>query len=405
MRLTVELGVFAVATTCAGACTPAASSLHAGPDGSAFSGAPSPAECAALEGFRDEVALGVEVADAVVDVSQRIRGVLFTERANALRASTEPLAAWEQASCVDAEADHTWLHGQLAALERVDGVAVADGTVALWPVLVDADPAWGTADLLLPDLTPATLGVDALDLATPMGAHAALPALDGALVATSAARAGAQIDREVLEVHHKGLEADLEACGAAPEPLPPAPAHIGDDAGQLAQLDTLLGNVDDGDAVVDLIGGAVQTTRPILLEIESLAVWSASETLNDDDRAHIQDTFRELEGELSRIARRTEYAGQKLTDGSGATADVQTADGPHWEDHVVVNLPDLRTHVLGVDTASVDLSTAAGGQAALANIDVAVDTVDGYATDNRAARELLAIERQILDRMRTYVTE
>lgn len=173
----------------------------------------------------------------------------------------------------------------------------------------------------------------------------------------------------------------------------------GDDAAGLAVAENLSAaakslrvaarNTNDGTAVIQTAEGATGEVGNILKRMRELAVQSASETLHDDERTYIQDEFVELAGEVDRIANVTEFNGVALGDGSNATLDVQVGMFNTADDRIAITLGDLTAVTLGVDTTSIDMSTAAGGQAALGTLDTAIDLVNGYRSDYGAAQNRL----------------
>jgi flagellin len=148
-------------------------------------------------------------------------------------------------------------------------------------------------------------------------------------------------------------------------------------------------NTNDGISVVQTAEGATNEVSNILKRMRELSVQSASETLNDDERAYIQDEFEQLSEEVDRIANVTEFNGTALTDGSNATIAVQVGINNTADDQIDVTLGDLTAATLGVDTGSIDLSTAAGGSAGIAAVDTAIDTLNGYRSDLGAVQNRL----------------
>jgi flagellin len=100
---------------------------------------------------------------------------------------------------------------------------------------------------------------------------------------------------------------------------------------------------------------------------------------------------------VDRIANVTEFNGTKLTDGSTASIDVQVGIHNTADDSITLALGDLSAATLGVDTASIDMSTASGASTALTGIDAAIDMVSGYrasygASENRLGNALNNLE-------------
>jgi flagellin len=148
-------------------------------------------------------------------------------------------------------------------------------------------------------------------------------------------------------------------------------------------------NTNDGISLVQTAEGSTSEVANILKRMRELAVQSASETLDDDERAYIQDEFTAISSEVDRIANVTEFNGVSLTDGTNATIGVQVGINNTADDSIDITLGDLSAATLGVDTGSLDLSTSAGAGTAIAAIDTALDTVNGYRSDYGAAQNRL----------------
>jgi len=156
-------------------------------------------------------------------------------------------------------------------------------------------------------------------------------------------------------------------------------------------------NIGDGISMIAVAEGASAEVTSILGRMRELAVQSASETLGDDERQYIQDEYVALAQEVDRIANTTEFNGAPLADGSTTTLAVQVGIHATANDQVDIVMGDLRATTLGVDTGSLDLSTAAGGSAALDVIDAAVESVSSYrslmgASENRLNSALNNLE-------------
>ena len=148
-------------------------------------------------------------------------------------------------------------------------------------------------------------------------------------------------------------------------------------------------NTNDGISVVQTAEGAANETANILKRMRELAVQSASETLDDGERAYIQDEFVQLSEEVDRIANVTEFNGLPLSDGTNAVIQVQVGINNTADDQIAVTLGDLTSATLGVDTGTIDLSTSAGASAALPGLDAALDTVNAYRSEFGAVQNRL----------------
>lgn len=148
-------------------------------------------------------------------------------------------------------------------------------------------------------------------------------------------------------------------------------------------------NTNDGISVIQTAEGATNEVANVLKRMRELAVQSSSETLDDDERAYIQDEYLQLSSEIDRVSATTNFNGINLADGADTTLEVQVGINDSANDRITIELGDLTTSTLGVDTGSVDLSSAAGAQAALTTIDTALDTVNQYRSNYGAVQNRL----------------
>jgi len=157
-------------------------------------------------------------------------------------------------------------------------------------------------------------------------------------------------------------------------------------------------NTNDGISLLSTAEGATQEVGNILKRMRELAVQSSSETLDDDERAYIQDEFTELTEEVDRIADVTEFNGVQLSDGTlTAGVDVQVGTDGSADSRINIELGDITASTLGVDTGSVDLSSSTAAQTAIGTIDTAIDAVSSYrskygAVENRLNSALNNLE-------------
>jgi flagellin len=156
-------------------------------------------------------------------------------------------------------------------------------------------------------------------------------------------------------------------------------------------------NTNDGISVIQTAEGATAEVGNILKRMRELAVQASSETLASTERQYIQDEYLSLESEVERIAQVTEFNGIQLGNGATSVLNVQVGVMDTSNDRLAITLGDLRSTTLGVDSGSIDMSTAAGAQAAITTLDTALDTVNGYrsaygATQNRLDSSLKNLE-------------
>ncbi len=148
-------------------------------------------------------------------------------------------------------------------------------------------------------------------------------------------------------------------------------------------------NINDGVSVVQIAEGATSEVVNVIKRMRELAVQSSSETLDDDERAYIQEEYVQLADEVDRISLSTEFNGTALGDGAVTQLDVQVGINNTANDRISITVGDLRTTVIGIDTGTVDLSTATTAQSAIDTFDTALDTVSSYRSSYGAVQNRL----------------
>ena len=140
-------------------------------------------------------------------------------------------------------------------------------------------------------------------------------------------------------------------------------------------------NTNDGISIIQTAEAATNEVTDMLQRMRELAVQSSSETLDDDERAYIQDEYLELADEITRISSVTQFNGVSLTDNSNTAIEVQVGIQDNADSRISISLIDLRATTLGVDSGALDLSTSSDAQAAITALDTALDSVnEGRAT-------------------------
>jgi len=147
-------------------------------------------------------------------------------------------------------------------------------------------------------------------------------------------------------------------------------------------------NANDGISIIQTAEGAQNEVIDILQRMRELAVQSSSETLQDSERSYIQDEFTSLRSEISRIASVTEFNGITLSNTASNSLNVQVGIQSSAASRISIDLGDLRTSTLGVDT-NISLSAVSVAQSAIDVIDTALDTVNGYRSDLGAVQNRL----------------
>jgi len=154
---------------------------------------------------------------------------------------------------------------------------------------------------------------------------------------------------------------------------------------RMAQRNTL-----DGISMVQTAEGSLSEITSTLSRMRELAVEASSDVLQPTERAYLATEFTTLQAEIQRIADSSSFNGLDLSNGSTASVDVQVGIfNVAAEDRITVSLQDAQSATLGVDTAAVDLGSAANAQTALTAIDTAIDSVNSSRASYGAAQNQL----------------
>ena len=114
---------------------------------------------------------------------------------------------------------------------------------------------------------------------------------------------------------------------------------------QIRGLNQAARNANDGISLAQVTEGAMKSSGDILQRIRELAVQSANATNSSGDRQALNQEVGQLVAELDRIAKTTEFNGQKLIDGSFGTAQFQV--GANANQVIVAATANMRTNVFG----------------------------------------------------------
>ena len=155
----------------------------------------------------------------------------------------------------------------------------------------------------------------------------------------------------------------------------------------LAALSQAIKNTDASAGLLNVAEAGLSSISDLLIRGRELASQAASGTLGNTERQAINQEFKQIVAEIDRVSQSTQFNGQNLLNGDLApaapTVEIQVGIGGTANDRIALNVIDA-TDAATLGIAGLDLSTAAGAQAALAPLDAAQQTVLG-ARSNAAA--------------------
>ena len=117
---------------------------------------------------------------------------------------------------------------------------------------------------------------------------------------------------------------------------------------QIRGLNQAVRNANDGISLAQTAEGALAESGNILQRVRELAVQSANATNSASDRQALQSEVGQLVQELDRIAKNTEFNGQKLLDGTFGTAVFQVGANANQTIQTVLKVWKLQPQRLTV---------------------------------------------------------
>jgi len=153
-------------------------------------------------------------------------------------------------------------------------------------------------------------------------------------------------------------------------------------------------NAQDAQSLIQTAEGNLNQTTELLTRMRELAMQSASSGVGNSERGYIQTENSALITEITRIANAAEYNGTSLLNSATSLTFQVGIRDVAANDRIAVSTVDSTASALAVDT--LDFSTQAGSQAALATIDAALNTVSSSrATFGAAGNRLASVVQTI----------
>ena len=135
-------------------------------------------------------------------------------------------------------------------------------------------------------------------------------------------------------------------------------------------------NANDGISMSQVAEGGMNEMQGIVSRMRELSIQSANSTLGGNERGYIQTEFKQLQGDINRLGAVTEFAGQKMLDGSASAGlTFQVGIQNTANDRLSMSITKLTTSTLGstsLHVASASLSTATNAQKAIGAFDKAI---------------------------------
>jgi len=139
--------------------------------------------------------------------------------------------------------------------------------------------------------------------------------------------------------------------------------------------------------LIQTADGALEGIQDNTQRIRVLTLQASNDTLSDSDRGNIQKEIDALSESSNDIASSTRFNGINILDGTGGSSNdgtFVTQSGPNAGDTHSVSIGDARSFV-----SSVDVTTQAGRDNALSDIDSGLSAINGARADLGAAQNAL----------------
>jgi flagellin len=147
-------------------------------------------------------------------------------------------------------------------------------------------------------------------------------------------------------------------------------------------------NIQDGISMLNVAENALGEVTDKLTRMRELAVGSASEVMQQEERMYNSNEYRDLIQDIDRVTRSAEFNGLSVTPGSNQSLEIQIGiDQQGMQNRLRVRMYAAGAMTLGVAVTGVDSTINA--QKALDRIDKAIDTVNTIRASHGAAQNQL----------------
>lgn len=138
-------------------------------------------------------------------------------------------------------------------------------------------------------------------------------------------------------------------------------------------------NANDGISMVQTAEGGLNEIGNIVTRLRELGIQAASDTVGDTERGFIHKEVDQLKNEIQRISATTAWGSTKLLDGSTPVFDFQVGiyNKPE-EDRISFLAAENNASLDSLGLAGLDYTSKEGAQNALAQLDTAQTSINGY---------------------------
>jgi flagellin len=163
-------------------------------------------------------------------------------------------------------------------------------------------------------------------------------------------------------------------------------------------------NTNNGISMAQTADGALGQLTGILQRMRELAEQGSNGDMNATDRTYLDTEYGQLKSEIDRITVSTQFNGNNLLSGAASTIDFQVGIQNTASDRLSVAFGGIDLTSLGVNASSLAGATAANSQAALGQIDGAMQAISSKRADFGAVLNRMQITVSNLQSIRTNLS-
>jgi flagellin len=132
-------------------------------------------------------------------------------------------------------------------------------------------------------------------------------------------------------------------------------------------------NLNSGTSLLEVSDSALTQASNLIGELRELAVEASNETLSTEQRNALQAVFAELQGQFDDVVNNANIFGQNLVGAAAANVNIQS--GINAGDTTTVTGVASDTASLGIDTGTINVTSAVNANAAITALDAGLTTV------------------------------
>jgi flagellin len=138
-------------------------------------------------------------------------------------------------------------------------------------------------------------------------------------------------------------------------------------------------NASDGVSMIQTAEGGLNEISNMVTRLRELGIQAGSDTVSDKERVMVDKEVQQLKSEIQRIAQTTSFGTTKLLNGTGDKFDFQIGiHNDDFADRISYAAGDTNATASSLNLDSLDYTSKQGAQEALANLDEAQSTVNGF---------------------------